>query len=174
MEQLTYACSELLVQLEAAIASLTDDEFSIPSSALGGSTIGQHIRHTIEFFLCLERGLTSGVVNYDKRDRSPAIENDRRVALGTLSAVREWVESITTDKELLLVACYRSNTEDICRIGTSYYRELAYNLEHAVHHMAIIKIGIRDVAGHVELAPDFGVAASTSRFQGSGMEAFSH
>jgi len=36
-----------------------------------------------------------------------------------------------------------------------------------VHHMAIMKIGLREVAGYVKLTSDFGIAASTIRYQGN-------
>lgn len=169
MEQLTTACAELLLQLETTIMSLTDEEFVRPSDALGGSSIGQHVRHTIEFFGCLAEGMASGVVNYDKRPRSNAIENDRREALSALRMIGQFVDPVEVNKDLTLEVCYRKETEEFCRIGTSYHRELAYNLEHAVHHMAIIRIAIRDVASQMELSTNFGVAASTIRFQTSGV-----
>jgi hypothetical protein len=54
-------------------------------------------------------------------------------------------------------------------MDTNYFRELTYNIEHAVHHMAIIKIGIREVANYVTLPADFGIAASTIRYKEASM-----
>ena len=42
-------------------------------------------------------------------------------------------------------------------------RELVYNIEHAIHHMALIKIGIKEVAPQLQLPEGFGVANSTIR-----------
>ena len=60
---------------------------------------------------------------------------------------------------------YNLNDEEAITIETNYYRELIYNIEHAVHHMAIMKIGIHEVAPYISLPADFGVAASTIRYK---------
>jgi len=41
---------------------------------------------------------------------------------------------------------------------------MAYNLEHTIHHMALMKAGIREVAG-IEMPESFGVASSTLKFR---------
>jgi len=51
----------------------------------------------------------------------------------------------------------------LSRIKTNALRELAYNIEHAIHHMAIIKIGINEVSPYILLPSAFGVASSTIR-----------
>ena len=50
-------------------------------------------------------------------------------------------------------------------IETNIGRELAYNIEHAVHHMAILKIGLAIVAPEVKVPEGFGVAVSTLRYK---------
>ncbi len=52
-------------------------------------------------------------------------------------------------------------------IASNFYRELIYNIEHAVHHMAIMKIGVLEVAPYVSMPLDFGVAVSTIRHKKS-------
>jgi len=43
------------------------------------------------------------------------------------------------------------------------HRELQYNIEHAVHHLAIIKIGVKTLEDSFKLDDNFGIAASTIR-----------
>jgi len=57
--------------------------------------------------------------------------------------------------------------DNFIKIDTTSTRELVYNIEHAVHHMAIMKIGVREIASYIKLDPDFGIAASTIRYKDS-------
>jgi hypothetical protein len=70
---------------------------------------------------------------------------------------------------LVLEVGYDIDADDTQSMETSVFRELTYNIEHAVHHMAMIKIGLRDVAPYVVLPPDFGIAMSTLRHKASLM-----
>jgi len=59
-----------------------------------------------------------------------------------------------------LEASYDDSSDKTIFIESNYYREIAYNLEHTIHHMALIRIGISEVSS-VLLSEDFGVASST-------------
>jgi len=166
MSQLTGACNNILDQLRHAIRQLTETEFTLPSVTLSGSSVGQHLRHTLEFFFCLEKGYQGGVINYDKRAHDKLIETDKEMALSAIDHIRQFVNSQTQDKSLVLEVGYDLGTNKNVSVQTNYFRELTYNIEHAVHHMAIIKIGIREVAPHASIPADFGVAASTLRYRG--------
>lgn len=159
------ACANILAQLTDMVSQLSEQDFVKPVDTLGNSTLGQHLRHTVEFFICLEKGFEPGVINYDKRAHDKLIETDKFIALSMLSKIDEFVRQQTTDKALKLEAAYDLDKEDFVTIETNYLRELVYNIEHAVHHMAIMKIGIREAAPYVKLAHDFGIAASTIRYQ---------
>jgi len=160
-----------LSQLTDLVRQITEHDFVKPVDSLGNSTIGQHLRHTLEFFICLEQGFEKGIVNYDKRAHDKLIESDKFIALAILSKINEFITSQHADKALILEAGYDLDKEEFVTINTNYLRELVYNIEHAVHHMAIMKIGIREVAPYVKLSHDFGIAASTIRYQEAATEA---
>lgn len=61
-------------------------------------------------------------------------------------------------KDLVLEAGFDEKSVELNLIPTNYFREIAYNLEHAIHHMAPIKIGIHEVADLV-LPAGYGVAS---------------
>ncbi len=166
MSQLTYACDAILDQLARAVLQLTDQEYTRPSGTLSGSSVGQHLRHTLEFFICLEAGYAQGIINYDQRAHDKLIETDRAAALGAIKRIKEFIGQQSTDKKLVLEVGYDLSSDDNVPVQTNYFRELTYNIEHAVHHMAIMKIGLREVAAHVAIPADFGVAASTLRYRG--------
>ncbi len=169
MSQLSNACNTILDQLSDAVTQLTEDEFTRPSKTLSGSSIGQHLRHTLEFFICLEKGWNSGLINYDKREHDKLVENDKDVALLTLNRIRQFIIGQSTNKSLLLEVGYDPTSDENVSVQTNYFRELTYNIEHAVHHMAIMKIGICEVAPHALIPENFGVAASTIRHRGEIM-----
>lgn len=162
--KLLSACSNILRQLEEVVEQIHPNDFCRPSFTLSQATIGQHLRHTLEFFICLEKGVETGVINYDKREHDKLIESDKFIALSALGRIRDFVCSQQEDRELQLEVDYSRHGEDPVIIATNYYRELNYNIEHAIHHMAIMKIGVREVAPYVKLANHFGVAVSTVRF----------
>jgi hypothetical protein len=171
MTQLIQTSEAILDQLSMAIKQMTDAEFVHPSVTLSGSSVAQHLRHTLEFFICLEQGYDRGVINYDKRAHDKMIESNKIFALEVIERIHSFVKKQTSDKELTLEANYSPGSEEIVAVNTSYFRELTYNIEHAVHHMAIIKIGIKEVASNVELPADFGVAASTMRYREQALAA---
>lgn len=162
---LNRACCTILSQLTHLVNQISDQDFTKPVDSLGQSTIGQHLRHTLEFFICLEQGAEAGLINYDKRAHDKVIENDKFVALSVLSRIQEFITSQPANKILKLEAGYDLHKEEFVTIETNFLRELVYNIEHAVHHMAIMKIGIREVAPYVSLPGDFGIAVSTIRYQ---------
>jgi hypothetical protein len=168
MNQISYAAQHILTQLTHAITQVSDKDFITRSETLN-ATIGQHLRHTLEFFICLEKGYQQGVVNYDLREHSKTIESDRNLALTTLHEIQHFIASHPVDKILLLEVGYLPTSNNTVAIQTNYFRELTYNIEHAVHHMALMKIGIREAAPYVTLPDEFGIAISTLRYRESSV-----
>ncbi|MFZ2906931.1 MAG: hypothetical protein WAZ98_12060 [Cyclobacteriaceae bacterium] len=158
------ACANILAQLNDLITQLSDRDFSSPLTSLGHSSIGQHVRHTLEFFICLEEGFQGGLINYDKRAHDKLIETDKVLAQSTILKIQKFIAAQQTDKALKLEVGYDLEREEFVTIETNFLRELVYNIEHAVHHMAIMKIGIREIAPAIILPHDFGIAASTIRY----------
>lgn len=166
------ACLKILDQLADVTSQIHPPDFYKPIVALGNSTIGQHMRHTLEFFICLEKGLVSGVINYDEREHDKLIESDKFIAMAALEKIKQFVGNPQQERTLTLEVGY-DDTESFVVMPTNIMRELVYNIEHAVHHMALIKIGIKQSASYVKLPADFGIAASTMRFKES-VEPSSH
>ena len=159
------ACIQILDQLTYLVHQIEENDYVKPSDALSKSTIGQHLRHTLEFFLCFQQGYDAGVVNYDKRAHDKLIETDKFIALGAIQRINDFVSVVNTERNLLLEVGYDVQNEQFETVSTNSMRELVYNIEHAVHHMAIMKIGIREVAPYIALPSDFGIAASTVRYK---------
>lgn len=161
--KISKACLQILEQLAALVHEIDENDFIKPSVALNGATIGQHIRHTLEFFICFEQGFYKGSINYDKRDHNRVIESNKLIALDTIKKVTDFIQTFSSTKPLKLEVGYDIEIDVFIAVDTNALRELVYNIEHAVHHMAIIKIGINEVAPYIKLPTNFGVAASTIR-----------
>jgi len=70
------------------------------------------------------------------------------------------------NKKLLLDSSYDEQSTDSITVKTNYYRELIYNLEHTVHHMALIRVGVNEVSS-IAIPEGFGVATSTIKYRKS-------
>jgi hypothetical protein len=156
--RLQQAVNNVFVQLSETIRLLSPSQYMQQCVNLGNNTIGQHVRHVIELFQCLESGYPDNSVNYEKRKRDVMIETDKELALQLLQEI--YLQLDRPDKELVLHASYDENTDEPISIPTNYFREIAYNLEHTIHHMALIRVGIKEVSD-IALPDEFGVASST-------------
>ena len=152
----------LLYQLQQLLENLTDEQYSQRVPLLSNATIGQHTRHIIEFFLELEAGYENGVVNYDARKRDHSIESERSRAINKLLWIAAHAEK--ENKSLTLIADFGTEDNIPCKVPTNYGRELVYNLEHIIHHMALLRIAVNEVSS-IELPVNFGVAISTIKFR---------
>ncbi len=159
--QLKYLIEPVLCQLTHALSLLTPEQYGTKCTLLNGSTIGGHTRHIIELFQCLLNGYTNGVVNYEKRKRDTIIETNNKIACDLLSYISKAIDK--ENKHLRLEGCFTTTTNEEYTLDTNYYREVIYNLEHTIHHMALIRVGI-NALGNVTLPENFGVAPSTIKY----------
>lgn len=162
---LSESAQKILGQLAVLLDQISTGDYSRPSETLGGATIGQHIRHTLEFFSCLEAGCLSGVVNYEKRAHDMLLECDKAIALERIDSITAFVSELKGNRALLLELTYISEADLYERVDTSMLRELVYNVEHAIHHMAMIRMALREIAPDIIVDDDFGIAASTVRYR---------
>lgn len=165
--ELQIALRNVFGQLTEVIEQLDDEEFICPVSSLNGATMGQHIRHTLEFFVCLKDGYNSGFVNYDKREHAREIEESKSKTLDLINSLQLFLDDMPSDKNFILEASYDPESNSAQQVTTSFYRELVYNVEHAIHHMALVKVGLRELCPHIEIPSGFGIAVSTIKYRQS-------
>ena len=157
----------LLDQLHSVVDQFTAEAFCKPVATLSNSSIGQHVRHTLEFFICLMDSASDQVINYDNRKHDPYLEKDPKLAQDIIHSAKTFLAETRKDYPLTLMANYEIEADETSAIPSSYLRELAYNIEHTIHHMALIKVGIKADFAQVKLPDHFGVASSTVRYQKS-------
>jgi hypothetical protein len=153
----------VLQQLSSLIQSLKPAEYAQPLPVFNGSSIGGHTRHVIEFYDCLLKGSDTGIVNYDARQRDLEIQKNRDYALEVIKNLRHTIQKSTySAKELYLESTFGDTKMSM---PTCFEREEVYLIEHAIHHFALIRIGVGSIAPQVHIAPDFGIAFSTLEYR---------
>jgi uncharacterized damage-inducible protein DinB len=151
-------CITNLTELQELLVKLSDRQYQHQSELLSGASIGQHLRHVIEFYNCLLNGLSQQKINYEKRARSLELENNRKTAINKISSIKDQLLSLELNSRLNL------EIEDLI-IDTSVQRELYYNLEHSIHHQALIKVGLKEQNIGNMVNANFGVAPSTLKYR---------
>jgi hypothetical protein len=153
-----------LLEIKALLNGLSKEQFNRKLEILSDASIGQHVRHILEFYQCLFHGNASKTVNYDLRQRDNELETDLICAIDTIDMITNALLDIKADFPVTFVADY-STLEDQppTEIKSSFFRELAYNLEHSIHHQALIKVAITEMELTALVKSDFGYAPSTIR-----------
>lgn len=144
-----------LNQLISLINTIKVETYTLPIEVFNNTTIGEHVRHIIELFEQLQISYESANLNYDLRKRRLELQNNPKEAIITLHAILKNVEK--PNRILFMNTVYNMGEE---LVETNYYRELIYNIEHCIHHQAIIKIGLLSVGVKISNT-NIGVAKST-------------
>jgi hypothetical protein len=153
------AIQKTLKELSDLVSKLSDKEYCLPCYDLSNATIGEHTRHIIEMFQCLENQYEKGIVNYDDRKRDNLIQTNSVFANECITTILNKIEKPNKNLQLQQIV----DGEELL-IETNFHRELLYNLEHCIHHQALIKVAIiqNDTAAVDE---NFGVARSTIEYR---------
>jgi hypothetical protein len=108
----------------------------------------------------VEQCQCSQIIDYDKRQRNKKIETNPEYTVQVLNDLLQKIKEQPIEQQLYLEVDYCENDAQDT-IPTSFKRELVYTIEHAIHHLAMIKIGLKIVEPSLVLPKDFGVASST-------------
>jgi len=153
------AISKTLNELSGLLSQLSDDDYCCPCHDLSNATIGEHTRHIIELFQCLENQYETGIVNCDNRKRDYTIQTNTTFAKECIDTILNQVDKENKELQIQQIV----DGEELL-IQSNYQRELLYNLEHCIHHQALIKVAIIQ-SNSVAIDENFGVARSTIEYR---------
>lgn len=159
------ATDSILSNMRQYLEQVDAAAYSAPVAALSLATLGQHTRHTLEFFQCITEQSAGGILNYDKRHRNHSIEESPAAAIASIGTIAGWFATQFSDRHLLLQVTLHEYNDEVTLIPTTSLREWNYAVEHAIHHMAMIRIGAQFVAPGLTLPESFGVAPSTLKYR---------
>lgn len=148
-----------LGELIDLLKQLSNAEYSNPCLQLSNASIGEHTRHIIELFQCLESQYELGIVNYDQRQRNIQMQTNTDFAILQIVSIQN-----NLNKENKKILLHQKIDGNEIRTESNYYRELLYNFEHCIHHQALIKVAILQFE-NVTIDENFGVARSTIEYR---------
>lgn len=161
------ASKSVLSELDDFLYQIDDERYGKELDILLGSSTGMHTRHLLEFYQCLIDQSSGSCVNYDRRGRDKQIENQTAHASDIIRKIKDQIEDLDLDQPVELESGFDPEMNVYEMVNSNFRRELIYNLEHAIHHMAIIRIGIKQIAPEINLSDNFGIAPSTVKYQKS-------
>lgn len=153
-------------QISSLLSQIDQPTYAQPLDIFNGSSLGQHFRHIIEFYACLISGSKSGKVDYTLRKRNSSIENDPVIAYQEFKEILKQIELLDERQDLEVRADFPANGQEVRPIvQSSLGRELMFASDHAIHHLALIKIGLKTVFPNIAVDQEIGVAPSTLKYQ---------
>lgn len=163
MEITRYSIDNLL-EVNNLLKGLSQEQYGRKLEILSGASIGQHVRHIVEFYQCLFNGEESKSVNYDARSRNIQLESDIYFTQRTIGELINELLDVNEDFPVTFIADYSlTEGKTPALIQSTFFRELAYNLEHSIHHQALIKVAITEMKLTTLVKGTFGYAPSTIR-----------
>ena len=159
----------MVLQLSRLLDQIDTKSYNKPLAIFKGATLGQHFRHILDFYSCLSAGFETGLIDYSNRERNAKVEQDKDFAKSRIEAVLEMVCGIEETTSIKVKADFSTSSE-VSRpiVHSTVGREIVFAYDHALHHLAIIRMGIQTAFPHLEMAENLGVAPATVKYRAGG------
>ena len=153
-------------QIKELLGQLDNERYCTSIEILGGASIGQHVRHIYDFYHCIARCAHSHELDYSCRDRNPDIERNIDYVRNMVEQLIHSLDDLSSDQLLNVLSDFSSHREEgRVWLQSSVGRELMYGYDHAIHHLAIIKIGMKGRFPEIHIPKNLGVAPSTIKYK---------
>lgn len=164
--ELLSSLEEVLAEGERLLQGLSDSQYAATVAEAEGASIGAHYRHSLEHFRLVFEALHQAEIDYDRRARDPALEQDRLLALSLTRDLRHAARFLHASQleRPIEARCQTSYHHAGTQSAVSSFgREVMYAISHAMHHYALIAVicALR----RISVPPNFGMAPSTLRYQ---------
>ena len=159
-------CIGLLDQAIRLTERIVDDVYVSTSSMSPRGSIGDHLRHILDFYQNFIAGMQSGQINYNLRQRGLLIERDLGCGVKhlrkTIASLRS-LSGLDGERQLFVSAEEDTGATPVW-CASSVLRELDFLQSHTVHHYSLIAMLLR--LHEIDPGEDFGVAPSTLKYWG--------
>lgn len=131
-------CLESLERCIRLVSALQEQGFFERSQ--GDTTFGAHLRHCLDHYHCLLRGLETGLVDYDARERDRRLEKDPQRMLQVLRQLRDRLELLAQESmsRELAVRQQASSGSLPVTVRSCLEREWIFLSSHTIHHLEIL------------------------------------
>jgi uncharacterized damage-inducible protein DinB len=156
------AVRALRAQLESVrevVATIPPASYSATRSAVSGP-IGGHVRHLLDHVRALVNARGAGFT-YDSRLRGTAVERDPWAAVAEIDRLLVDLDDLawrSPERSVLLRTTTGSDAASV-EVRTTVGREVAFVIQHTVHHAAILALMLEGLG--IRVPAGFGVAPST-------------
>jgi uncharacterized damage-inducible protein DinB len=156
-----HALQTLLEQLRDVLSLLPTAAYvARPAAAVSGS-VGEHVRHCLDHVTALAQAMDGDTLSYDARKRGTTVETDPVTAINEIerlfSRMAGWSRGYV-DRTIHISALVDAEAPPAL-MRTTLARELAFLVQHTVHHCAVIAV-LLDTQGW-RVPRGFGLAPST-------------
>ena len=155
--------NQQLLTLNDLLSELSCVQYNYKIKHLGNASIGGHTRHIIELLQCAISGHCSGKIDYINRNRNLILETDRHSAKVEILNI---LSNVNLPDKFLKITVDKIEDATHQDISTTYFREIVYNIEHTIHHLALIRVALIDMELNI-VNENFGMAYSTIQYKKS-------
>lgn len=156
-------CLETFQRCETVVDAVSVE--LLRNDVISGSSIGGHLRHSLDHAICFLRGLPEGIIEYDARDRDEGIEREPAEFHAALNEVKSGLEALTREdlpKPVQVRVTASLDTEPLL-LDSTVERELAFLSSHTIHHLALVHFFC--VQEGIALPEDMALAFSTAAYR---------
>ncbi len=154
---------DLVRQIDELLLQIPTATYGQALPIFNGSSMGQHFRHILNFYECVLQSSRGTTIDYALRERDIRIETDPSYARSAYTRMLAQLEELQETQAIHVLGDFHAGSEQRQPVPSSVGRELLYAFDHAVHHLAIIRIGLRTLDISVSVDDNVGVAPSTVR-----------
>ena len=157
------ALSALLEQLRGVIMDMPLSMYRARPAVRVSGSIGEHVRHCLDHVSALVAAMYGDELSYDRRSRGTTVENERGSAAAEISRLVSRLEgqiAIRLDRPVTLWSLLEANGAAVA-IRTTVGREIAFVIQHTIHHCALIAV-LLEWQG-IDVPAGFGLAPSTAK-----------
>ena len=147
---------ETLTKIRDLLCEVDPESYRHCHANFFDSSIGGHVRHILDFYERFFEATDGQPIDYAKRKRDTAVEQDPKAAVEMLDGIRSRIEFVT-DGPVTVVSDSGESFD------SSFGRELEFMAGHAVHHNAMI-VAMSQIRG-VTVSTEMAFAQSTLKYQ---------